>query len=446
MKLNVKDKHIGILGAGLAGSLLAKMLRQVGFDVSVFEKRSDPRTAKNTEGRSINLALSHRGIRALEAAGAYDDIADQLIPMKGRLMHGIDGNMTIQPYGKQGQFINSVSRSELNKALISGAESAGTKFYFEQRCTGTDLSKTEIRLEENGSIKKRSLDGLIGADGAFSVMRKALLARDRFNYQQQYIGHGYKELSMPPINDDFAMEPNYLHIWPRGQFMLIALPNPDKTFTCTLFLAFEGEVAFEHLKTHRDVEDFFASYFPDAADLIPDLTGQFEQNPTSSLVTVRCDPWYYQDAMIIGDAAHAIVPFYGQGMNAAFEDVRLFTEMGVEMGFKWRELLASFYRSRKKDADAIASLALHNFIEMRDAVADERFLQRKAVDAMMHEEFGERWIPMYTMVTFSDIPYSEALNRGTLQEDLLINAQKNEYLDDLDRIMADLKAFEDHDV
>lgn len=411
----MKDK-ISIVGAGLVGSLLAVILKQKGFDVQVFEKRKDPRKAGATEGRSINLALSHRGIRPLKIAGVYDTIAPYLIPMKGRMMHDKVGNLTFQPYGKDGQFINSVSRAQLNELLIESAEKAGVEVNFDHKCSDIDFSKNTISFENGERIKS---DVIIGTDGAFSAIRKRLQLSDRFNFSQHYIEHGYKELCIEPRDNNFRLEENYLHIWPRGNFMLIALPNHDKTFTCTLFFPFEGYPSFNTLKSNEEIDSFFEEYFKDAKKLIPDLVNQFCSNPTSSLVTTKCDPWNKDRCIILGDAAHAIVPFYGQGMNSGFEDVRLFVEMAEEMNWNWDEILPRYSSVRKKDADAISELALHNFIEMRDHVGDPKFLKRKKLEGQIQEKYPTEWIPLYSMVTFSDNPYSEALRLGKIQKNLM---------------------------
>jgi kynurenine 3-monooxygenase len=430
-------KNISILGAGLSGSLLATMLGKKGFDVAVYEIRNDPRKVKIPEGKSINLALSHRGIRALKEADVFAQLEASLIPMKGRMMHDLQGELTFQPYGEDGQFINSISRNELNKALISSAESQGVDFHFNNKCLSVDTAKTTFNVEHDGVKLSVSSDIIIGADGAFSVLRKAVQHNDRFSYWQHYIEHGYKELSMPPANGDFAMEPNYLHIWPRGNFMLIALPNPDKTFTCTLFLSFDGVVeSYQQLNTTNEIELFFDQHFPDITKLIPDFVSQFQNNPTSSLVTIRCEPWHYNQSLLIGDAAHAVVPFYGQGMNASFEDCRLFMELGEQLNFDWNKMLKQFSQSRKKDADAISELALRNFVEMRDHVADPLFLERKKLDAKMHDAYGDDWIPVYTMVTFTDTPYHKALTIGDKQRATLIQAQQEGYAGDLEKIMS----------
>lgn len=408
----MKDK-ISIVGAGLVGSLMAVILKKKGFSVQIFEKRSDPRKSEIAEGRSINLALSDRGIRPLKLAGVYDVIAPYLIPMNGRMMHDQAGELTFQPYGKEGQFINSVSRAQLNELLIESAEKAGVEVLFDHKCSDINFETSTIEFENGRHIES---DLIIGTDGAFSAIRKKLQFTDRFNFSQHYIEHGYKELAIEPKNDEFRLEPNYLHIWPRGNFMLIALPNNDKTFTCTLFFPFEGNPSFSSLNTIEDVDSFFSTYFKDAQELIPDLSKQFFDNPTSSLVTTKCDPWFKNRTIILGDAAHAIVPFYGQGMNSGFEDVRLFVEMAEEMDWNWDQVLPNYSTKRKPNADAISELALHNFIEMRDHVADPDFLKRKKLEGQIQERFPEDWIPLYSMVTFSDIPYSEALRLGKIQK------------------------------
>ncbi|WP_420317550.1 FAD-dependent oxidoreductase [Ekhidna sp.] len=427
----MKDK-ISIVGAGLVGSLLAVILKQKGFDVQVFEKRKDPRKSDVAEGRSINLALSNRGIRPLKMAGVYETIEPFLIPMKGRMMHAVDGELTFQPYGKEGQFINSVSRAQLNELLIESAEKSGVEVHFDHKCTNVDFEKSTLTFQNGSTIQS---DLIVGTDGAFSEIRKKLQLTDRFNFSQHYIEHGYKELAIEPVNNKFLMEPNYLHIWPRGNFMLIALPNNDKTFTCTLFFPFEGNPSFSQLNTKKEVDDFFDKYFKDAKALIPDLTDQFFSNPTSSLITTKCDPWFKNSTILLGDAAHAIVPFYGQGMNSGFEDVRLFIELAEEMDWNWEQILPKYSSSRKKDADAISELALHNFIEMRDHVGDPDFLRRKEIESKIQAKYPKEWIPLYSMVTFSDIPYSEALRLGKIQKKIMDEILNQETEINLEKII-----------
>ncbi len=414
-------KKIGITGAGLVGSLLSIYLAKRGYQVSVFERRGDMRKHSLYSGRSINLALSNRGLRALAEVGMADQLKVNAIPMKGRLMHDTKGELTFQPYGKQGQYINSVSRAGLNMVLMNEAERLGVEFYFDHRCTHVDFDKNELTLQQGNSTFHKAFDWIFGSDGAFSAVRLGMQLSDRFDMSQHYIEHGYKELRIPP-NDTggFMMEPNALHIWPRDSFMLIALPNPDSTFTCTLFLPFEGPVSFAQLGTPDAVTTFFETYFPDVLPLMPTLHEDFRDNPTGSLVTVRAYPWVKQRTTLIGDAAHAIVPFYGQGMNAGFEDCRVLNELLTTHGENWPVAMDHFQRLRKPDADAVAQLAFDNFIEMRDLVADEDFLFRKKIEAKLHELFPDRWIPLYSMVTFrDDIRYSEAYAVGQKQKQIM---------------------------
>ncbi len=412
------DRPIIVVGAGLVGSLLATMLSKAGKQVDVYEKRADPRGASHQEGRSINLALSHRGIRALKEAGVFQKIERSLIPMHGRKMHDVSGELTFQPYGKEGQFINSVSRGDLNLALINEAESQGAHFHFEHECSSVDSETSTLSFDFQGSTVEANGACILGTDGAFSAIRAEMKKSPDFEESVEFIEHGYKELRMPPVDGNFAMEPNFLHIWPRGRHMLIALPNPDKSFTCTLFLSMKGELSFDSL-TKENLEVFFKRNFPDVPPLILDITDQFFDNPTGSLVTVKCQPWCRNKTLILGDAAHAIVPFYGQGMNSGFEDCTLLMDMLRVDDFNFDRVLPEFAEVRKPDGDAIADLAMKNFIEMRDWVGDENFLKRKRIEAELHEQFPDVWIPQYSMVTFSDIAYSTAMKLGRLQDQIM---------------------------
>ncbi|SMG24127.1 kynurenine 3-monooxygenase [Marivirga sericea] len=413
-------KHIGILGAGLVGALLSIYLRKRGYKVSLYEKRDDMRKSSSDSGRSINLALSRRGIKALEDIGIIEEVEKIMLPMEGRMMHSQHGELTFQPYGKEGQYINSVSRGNLNKILLSKAEAEGVEIKFEHACKSVDLEGTSVTFETQNSEKTMQFDLLFGSDGAFSKMRQAMVKTDRFNYEQYYIPHGYKELSIPATEEgDFAIAPNALHIWPRGQYMLIALPNLDKSFTCTLFFPFEGQPSFESLQTPQQVLHFFKNTFPDSLPHLKNIQEEYFQNPTSSLVTVKCEPWVRNNCVLIGDAAHAIVPFYGQGMNAGFEDCWELNSLLNKHKDDWEKTLADYQEIRKKDGDAIADLALHNFVEMRDLVADEKFLIQKKIEAKLHEKFPEQWIPLYSMVTFSDLRYSEAYRIGKKQQAIM---------------------------
>ena len=419
-------KNIAIIGAGLVGSLLSIYLARRGYKVSVFERRLDIRKHLIEGGRSINLALSNRGIRALEEVGLAEVLKQNAIPMHGRMVHDEQGKTNFQPYGKKGQFINSVSRGGLNMVLMTEAEKAGVDFTFEHRCLSVNFDKTELILQHHEAIKHKTFDLIIGADGAFSAVRWAMQLTDRFEFQQTFIEHGYKELRIPAgDNGEFLMEPHALHIWPRESFMLIALPNPNKTFTCTLFLPFEGTNSFAHLKSEATIQPFFEKHFADAVPMMPTLQEDFRDNATASLVTIYCYPWYRNKTLLIGDAAHGIVPFFGQGMNAGFEDCRVLNELLDKHNDHWKAVLSEFQQLRKPDADAIARLALDNFVEMRDLVADEDFLLRKKIEARLHELYPDKWIPLYTMVTFrDDLRYSYALSTGQKQKAIMDEVMK----------------------
>lgn len=413
---------IAIVGAGLVGSLLSIYLRKRGYQVTVFERRPDMRKKGAEAGRSINLALSNRGILALEDVGLAEPLKKVAIPMHGRVIHDRKGNLNFQPYGKQGQYINSVSRSGLNIVLMDEAEKLGVKFHFDQRVEKVDLDKTSIVFPDGA----KQFDLIIGADGAFSAVRGALQFTDRFDFSQDYIDHGYKELNIPAgAGASFQIEKNALHIWPRESFMLIALPNPDGSFTLTLFFPFNGNVSFDKLKTDSDVVQFFTETFPDAVKLMPDFLHDFNSNPTSSLVTVKCYPWVRNKTVLIGDAAHGIVPFFGQGMNAGFEDCRILNELLDKHQDNWSLVLSEFQDQRKPDTDAIAQLALDNFIEMRDLVGDADFLLRKKIEAKLHELYPTKWIPLYSMVTFHDsMRYSQAYQIGQQQKKIMDEVMK----------------------
>lgn len=417
-------KNITILGSGLVGSLLSIYLAKRGYTVNVYERRPDMRKEKMSAGRSINLALSDRGWRGLEGVGIADDIRKIGIPMQGRMMHSVKGDLTYQQYGDADQAIFATSRGILNCELMTLAEKCGVTIHFNQRCTNVNLEKKEAHFEDTQTGEKRTVtsDLLFGSDGAFSAARLALqLSTDRFQYSQHYIDHGYKELVIPPgPNGEFLLDKHSLHIWPRGGYMMIALPNLDGSFTCTLFFPYNGPHSFAAIKTKADVRAFFNEVFPDAVSMMPTLEDDFFSNPTGSLITVRCFPWAYKDHVcLIGDAAHAIVPFYGQGMNCGFEDCAVLNALLDEHKDDWSVVIPAFERSRKPNADAIAELALMNFIEMRDKVGQPEFLLQKKIEARFHGKYPEKWLPLYSQVTFSSIPYADALANGLRQEEIM---------------------------
>jgi kynurenine 3-monooxygenase len=427
----MKVGNISILGAGLIGSLLSIYLKKRGLEVSIYEKRPDTRSPKyKEEGRSINMALSDRGWKALEKIGLQDKVRELAIPMLGRKVHDEHGKTTFVPYGKENQAIYSISRSKFNQLLVEEAERQGVNFFFEHKCTDINIQEQRLdfslaEAENNFSIKS---EVIIGADGAFSSLRTAMQKQVRFNFKQEYIRLGYKELTIPATAEgEFAMDHNSLHIWPRGEFMLIALPNPDKSFTCTLFLPFEdGKVTFEKIQDSASLKGVFKTYFDDAYQLMPNLEKEFFNNPTSALINIECFPWVQNKSLLIGDASHAMVPFYGQGMNCGFEDCYILDELLDKFGLNaWDLVFKKFQKIRKLDTDAICQLAMDNFKEMSESVADPKFIIKKKIEAKLHELYPTEWIPLYTMVTFSDMPYSKAYSQGKIQEKIMTRVMAN---------------------
>ena len=468
-----EGKSVTIVGAGLVGSLLACYLAKLGFRVGVYERRPDPRMAGYVGGRSINLALSARGLWGLAGIGLDREMLKHAIPMKGRMIHPVDAPsegsaLAFQPYSHDaGDAINSISRGGLNLALIEqAAKYENVSFFFEHRCLDIDCDTcaADFQHEQGGVMGEGAMvrvesDLIVGGDGAFSPVRGRLQRNDRFEYSQAYLSHGYKELHIPAISGGtggspasgvraadstradeppvppsvgkfggYALDPNALHIWPRGSAMMIALPNPDRSFTCTLFWPFEGEHSFANLRTAEQVATFFKSNYPDAVGLMPTLVEDFLRNPTSSLVTVRCWPWVYKVAggraiALAGDAAHAIVPFFGQGMNAGFEDVRIMSEClerhAGRAGLWLHDALDEYQTLRKPNADAIARMALDNFVEMRDKVGSRAFRWKKRAEHLLHDLLPGTLVPKYNLVSFSTVPYAEALRRGTRLERVL---------------------------
>jgi len=430
--------HILIVGAGLAGSLMACYLGRAGFQVSVYERRPDPREKGFIGGRSINLALSTRGTTALKEVELDQRVLEDAIPMRGRMMHDAHGELTFQPYSANpDDAIKSVSRSRLNVTLLDAADAyENVSLSFQRRCLSLDLDRPMAVFEigDRGMFEEVKPDLIIGADGAFSAVRSQMQVLDRFNYSQHYLEHGYKELTIPaaadipgfdgPDYDGFAMAPDALHIWPRGGYMMIALPNQDRTFTCTCFWPYQStsgdNVSFNAIENEDDIVPLFQKHFPDAVPLMPTLNEDYQKNPTSSLVTIRCFPWHYEDKVVlIGDAAHAIVPFYGQGMNAAFEDCRILNALLTRFAPRWDVVLETFTMNRKQHADAIADLAMENFIEMRDKVGSKRFLLWKKTEQTLHRLMPKTFTPLYNLISFSNVPYADARHRALGQERLV---------------------------
>jgi kynurenine 3-monooxygenase len=426
-------QKITLIGSGLTGPLLAIELLRRGFDVEIFERRPDMRKVNMRAGRSINLALSTRGIHALTQAGVWEEMQRIIIKMKGRMMHSVSGELTFQPYGKdETEVINSISRAELNIALMNAAEERGVQIHFNQRCTGFDLKSGAVYLHDEVTGQNQSVgsDVVIGTDGSASAIRTEMLKLNRFNFSQQYLNYGYKELTIAPGSDGMhQIETNALHIWPRGNLMLIALPNIDGTFGCILFLPFEGPDSFEVLKDEASVLNFFQTRFPDAVSLMPHLLENYFGNPTGSMVTIKCSPWHVDGkALLLGDSAHAIVPFFGQGLNCAFEDCTILLGL-LDQHADWATVFEKFDSVRKNDTDAIADLAVENFVEMRDRVADPRFLFRKKIELALEAKYPGIFVPKYAMVTFHRVPYSVAAQRGRVQDRML-----GELCDSIDRI------------
>ncbi len=436
-------EKVTLIGGGLNGSLLAILLRQRGFAVEIYERRPDMRRVRISAGRSINLALSTRGIYALQQAGIWEGMRSIIIPMKGRMMHSIAGELTFQPYGKnETEVINSISRAELNIALMNAAEQQGATIHFNRRCTGYDWKTGAVRLrdENTGGDVSRERGVVIGCDGSASALRTAMLKLSRFNFSQQYLDYGYKELTIPGSADGrHLLETNALHIWPRGNHMLIALPNIDGTFACILFLPFEGPESFASVGAPADIIRFFEERFPDALKLMPQLAENYAANPTGAMVTIKCSPWHVEGrSLLLGDAAHAIVPFFGQGINCGFEDCTCLVELLDQHGADWSQVFAAFETERKVNTDAIADMAIENFVEMRDRVADARFLFRKKVELALEAKYPQLFVPKYAMVTFHRIPYSVALSRGAVQDRMLAELCKGiDRVEDLDWDRAD---------
>jgi kynurenine 3-monooxygenase len=438
-----QPETINLIGAGLNGPLLGILLARRGFSVDIYERRPDMRKVRIDAGRSINLALSTRGIYALKAAKLWDEMLKITVPMKGRMMHSALSELTFQRYGRgETDVIHSISRAELNIALINAAEDAGVRIHFQQRCTGIDLKTGALELLNEKSGESRTVEsGLaIGCDGSASAIRNQMLKSSRFNFAQEYLDYGYKELAIPAgEGGKHLMEPGALHIWPRGNFMLIALPNTDGSFACILFLPFEGPDSFAAINSDSDLLAFFGSNFPDALRVMPNLAETFFANPTGAMVTVKCSPWHAgEHVLLLGDAAHAIVPFFGQGLNCGFEDCTTLISLLDRHGPQWSRVFADFENARKVNTDAIADLAVENFVEMRDRVADPRFLFRKKVEFALEAKYPDIFVPKYAMVTFHRIPYAIAMQRGRVQDRMLTKlCDSIERIEDLDWSEAD---------
>ncbi len=440
-------KKIAIVGSGLVGSLLAIYLRKKGHTVDVYDRRPDIRTIEFS-GRSINLAMSTRGWKALDAVGIGDEIRELAIPMEKRAIHVLDKPISFQHYGKEGEAIYSISRGILNRKMIDLAEAAGVNFIFNTKIWDVTLHEAILHIgkTEKEEWETVNYDIVFGADGAFSRIRHRMQRKSLFNYSQHFLPTGYKELTIPAKPDGtHILDKHSLHIWPRQTFMLIALPNLDGSFTCTLFMSFEGKDSFAELTNEAKVTAFFNTHFPIIKEAIPDLTHDFFNNPTSALVTIKCYPWtYWNKVALIGDAAHAIVPFYGQGMNAGFEDISVLNDLMDNYVDDWESIFSEYQKQRKSNTDAIAELSYQNFIEMSTKTADANFLLRKQIEKWFAKKHPDKWIPLYSRVTFSNKPYAEALKIGEQQRNImnevmtLSDIQQNWNSDMVEKLMLSL--------
>lgn len=440
------DKRITIIGAGLAGALLATLLAQRGWQVEVFERRGDPRLHGYAGGRSINLALTERGLHALRASGADAPVMQQAVMMRGRMVHPLDGEPELQRYGRDdSEVIWSINRGELNIVLIDAAEAAGATLHFDRRLERVDFDARTFVAVGDGHQGTHAFDGLVGADGAGSTLRAQMASHADLGERTEWLDHGYKELEIPPgPGGSFRIEPNALHIWPRGHYMCIALPNDERTFTVTLFMPHEGpHPSFQTVTDGDTAAAFFANDFADAVPLIPQLEVDYDRNPTGMLATLYLDRWHIDGrAVLIGDAAHAMVPFHGQGMNCAFEDCVALADV-LDRTPRFDEAFAAFEAERKPNAAAIQHMALENYLEMRDRVDDADYRLQRALELVLQDRHPGRFIPHYAMVSFMRIPYAVALARSELQRGILERATAGvESLEDidLDAVDADIRA------
>lgn len=420
-----------IIGAGLVGSLWAVYLSKAGYNVTIYERRPDIRKAEISAGKSINLALSVRGWTALDAVGVGDEIRKIAIPMYGRMMHALNGELTYQQYGQEGQAIFSVSRGKINATMMDIAENHGNAtIHYQTECLRVDTKNAiaYLRNTQTGLEFEAKADVIFAADGAFSAVRYHSMQKlDRFQYSQNYIADGYREILLPALPDgSYPMDKNALHIWPRGRFMLIALANEDGSFTCTLFMPHaDHEFAFDKLNTKEDVDRFFKTVFPDFHQMMPDIADKWEDHPLSNLAIIRCYPWAHGKVGLMGDAAHATVPFYGQGMNAGFEDCRVLNELMLEHNHDWDKIWAAYSPLRKPNGDALQDLSLDNYNEMANLVGDPAFLLRKKIEAKFNKLYPNKWLPLYSQVTFSNIPYSVAYEQGKKQREIMDEIMAN---------------------
>lgn len=426
-----KHEHILIVGAGLCGSLLGLRMVQRGYKVTIVEKRPDPRKVHQDAGRSINLAFSDRGMKGIKLVGLEKEVRELCIPMNGRMIHDPKGNTFFSPYsGRTDEYINSISRSDLNTMLLDAADQFDElTIHYNLGCKEVDLENATATFKEytTGEMHTFSGDIVLGADGAGSAVRKSMYLSKKFlfSFSQEYLGHGYKELSIPPAEGrGYRTEKNALHIWPRGRDMIIALPNLDGSFTVTLFLDFDNAPdSFASLNSSEAIKEYFTRQFPDAVAMMPNLIQEFQENPTGPLGTIKCSPWHsFGKTCVLGDAAHAIVPFYGQGMNASFEDVVVFDEVLDTYQGDWKTVFREYEKARKKDTDAIADLAVDNFYEMKEHTANPLFQEKRKLETAFEKDFPNDYYSKYSLVTFNGaIGYREAMLRGRAQDKAILS-------------------------
>ncbi|ARV10274.1 kynurenine 3-monooxygenase [Winogradskyella sp. PC-19] len=457
-----KQQNILIIGAGLCGSLLALRMGQRGYNVNVYEMRPDLRKTDISAGRSINLAFSDRGNKGMKLVGLEEKVKALCIPMNGRMLHDREGNTFLSNYsGRDHEYINSISREGLNAMLLDEAEKhENVKIHFNKKCLSVDFENTTAHFEDYHTKDKfiEDADCIIATDGAGSALRRSYYLERKFlfSFSQDYLTHGYKELTiLPTENGDYKTYKSALHIWPRGDFMVIALPNLDGSFTVTLFLSYaEGEYNFNNLTTPEIVTEFFQKEFPDALELMPNLVEDFFNNPTAPLGTVKCSPWHYKgNTLLMGDSAHAIVPFYGQGMNASFEDVVEFDAILDKHQGDWETIFSEYGKTRKKDTDAIADLAIDNFHEMKDHVGQAIFQEKRKIEMALEKEFPEDYSSKYSLVTFNEhIGYREAMLRGRAQDKAILNmlsdgiiSTEDDIKDILDKVKTETDAILEDD-
>jgi kynurenine 3-monooxygenase len=403
-----------VIGAGLVGSLLAMFLAKKGYQVEVFERTPDPRKSDLYSGRSINLTLCARGLRVLDSIGVGDEVREVAVPVYGRLIHDVKGNLTFQPYGNHQEAIYSIARGDLNKVLLNfAARHFEIEFLFQQKCLEVDFSTPAVEMKDlvSGRVTRHATETLFGSDGAYSAVRMQMQKKTRLNFSQQYWEQGYKELRVPLSNDDgWTSQKNVIHLWPRGSYMLIGFPNIDESFTCSLHIPFEGPLSFASIKTEADLLRLFNDSFPDVVSLMPDLVDDFFLHPANTMVTIKCSPWSHQGkVLLIGDAAHSIFPSYGQGANAGFEDCAVLSACIEAYGDDWPTILREFEHQRRPNTNAIADLCVEHFHELRDLVGDSEFLLRKEIERKLNQAYPDKYRDLYSMITFTCMPYSEAL-------------------------------------